>query len=576
MAITVRRLVAELGLKLDEKSFKKADSALANLKKAAVGLGAVFVAKKIAQAFAAVINLASDAQETTQQLGALFGDASADIIKDADEMATRLGRSSFDIQKRIGAIGAITKPLLRSGEAAREVATKFSELTIDLASFFNTTEPKALNALRAGLTGEIEPLKKFGVVMSVAALDAFALEEGIGKTVDQMSIAEKTQLRFEFIMRNTTDAQGDAIRTAKGWANISRAVLSVTKDLATRLGSFFFPQVEKSAASVRDLVVNIRDWFKANDALIRSKIEPFLKTLGDLLEAVVGAVIFVADGLQMMAVAAFNLARELSPLADSLDTILIIGIALVAVFGFLPLLMAAFVAFLILLADDLKGFREGKDSLIGRFLKSPINPDDHWLVKVFKAVVKWVDKAFDRVNIFLEGLAEDVVKLGASDAIMELFTTAIAFWKTQFEDFGKFLGEFFSVNVPGFDRLIDFVAGVDRSEDAADRFLTPGAKAQLAFIKRSGGMLGGRRIEPGGATSAAAIARPSVGPTLAEDREATLAINQVLNVNQVINTTPDQSPEEIADIAAEKIRAVQEGQNEIALRQMALRRGTTR
>ena len=546
---TVRRLVAFLGLELDEKSFKKADGALTALKAGAVGLAAAFGAREIARGFVAIINLASDAQETTQQLAALFGEASADIIKDSDDMAKRLGRSSFDIQKRIGAIGAIAKPLLGSGEAAREVATKFSELTVDLASFFNATEPQALNALRAGLTGEIEPLKKFGVVMSVAALNAFALEKGLGKTVDQMSIAEKTQLRFEFIMRNTTDAQGDAIRTAKGWANISRAVLSVTKDLATRLGQFLFPQIEKSASIVRDLVVNIRDWFKANEALIRSKIEPFIKTLGDVFEALVGTAILVHRGWVLLIKGAFDLVRALSPLEDSLDTILIIGLALVGVFGLLPLLLIAFITLLVLVADDLKGFREGKDSLIGEFLESPINPDDHWLIQILQGVVKWFGKGFEAMNIFLEGFAEEVVTLGADQAVLNLFTTAIDFWKKELLGFIEWVKENITIGDVLRDTLASFIPGGGLLNAAFT------AKDQLEFVQDQGGN-GQRR-----AVGAAAAAGPSTATSL----------SQSLVVNQVVNASPGMDETALAEKAADKIRRLEEGRRRIAARQSALR-----
>ena len=59
------------------------------------------------------------------------------------------------------------------------MSTQLTALTGDMASFYNTTEEIASTALASVFTGETETLKKFGVVLTEANLNAYALSKGI-------------------------------------------------------------------------------------------------------------------------------------------------------------------------------------------------------------------------------------------------------------------------------------------------------------------------------------------------------------------------------------------------------------
>lgn len=241
----VRQLLTQMGYVIDEKSEKKTESSIDGLKSAAKTLAAIFVTGAVAVAIRKFVNQGSDAAETMNVLTETFEDQASAVTDWAADQSTALGRSEFLLREYAGTLGAILKPQLGSAEAAAEMSTALAGLAVDLGSFFNATEIDTLGALRSGIVGQSEPLRRFGVVMSVAALDAFALEEGLSKTVKQMSEGEKVALRFRFIMAQTAAAQGDAAKTSQGFANLSKALDSALSDLGTRIGLELLPFATK-------------------------------------------------------------------------------------------------------------------------------------------------------------------------------------------------------------------------------------------------------------------------------------------------------------------------------------------
>lgn len=126
-------------------------------------------------------------------------------------------------------------------------------LTADMASFYNLDHETAFEKLRAGLSGETEPLKALGINMSVANLEAFALAEGIETAYDEMTEAEKVQLRYNYIMDATSDSQGDFARTSDGFANQLRLLSNNIDSLAANIGAALLPAATAGLQAINSL-----------------------------------------------------------------------------------------------------------------------------------------------------------------------------------------------------------------------------------------------------------------------------------------------------------------------------------
>jgi hypothetical protein len=254
-----------------------------------IGLGAVF------------LNAGSDLNESISKVNVVF-DKSAPVIQNwSKTAATSMGISRQEALEAAGTFGNLFRAMQIGVKPAADMSTKIVGLAGDLASFNNANPQEVLDALRSGLVGETEPLRRFGVNINQARLEAEALSLGLAKSnVDmvklratqikaseasrdyaiavkkhgkdsleaakaenvmaaangavqkalkgqkvELTAAQKAQAAYSLIMKDTKLAQGDFARTSDGVANKQRIVAAQFKDTAAALGTQLLPIAQK-------------------------------------------------------------------------------------------------------------------------------------------------------------------------------------------------------------------------------------------------------------------------------------------------------------------------------------------
>jgi hypothetical protein len=252
---------------------------------------------------AIAVKQASDFEETSNVISVAFGDLGPSVEKWAKDTGDAMGRSTQDMRMFAGTLQAMLAPMAKSrGEAAR-MSTDLAQLAVDLGSFFNVADDDALAALRSGLSGEAEPLKRFGVLMNENTLQAFALSQGIRTNVKDMDEGSKQALRYAFIMERTKLAQGDAVRTADGFANSLKAMQGALKNAAVSIGQALLPAVTAIVEKITGLV----KWFTS----LSPTVQKFITYAGVAAGIAAGLV----AALGALAVAAGSVASAMSVLA---------------------------------------------------------------------------------------------------------------------------------------------------------------------------------------------------------------------------------------------------------------------
>lgn len=204
-----------------------------------------FVTLPLTLAGAASIKMASDMAETQNKVSVAFGDSSKDVMDWSKTSIMSMGlaqQSALDAAALFGDMGT-SMGLARKDAAGMSMG--LVQLGADLASFKNIDTKQAMEALAGVFTGETESLKMLGVVMTETNLQAFALSKGIKKNVQDMSEAEKINLRYAFILNATKNAQGDFARTSDGAANQMRIFGESLKELAVNFGTVILPLFTK-------------------------------------------------------------------------------------------------------------------------------------------------------------------------------------------------------------------------------------------------------------------------------------------------------------------------------------------
>ena len=252
MAITIPILTTFNGRGLDRgiaqfKSLEtKGQKANFLLRKAAIPAAAALGG--LALGAKAAVAAASDLGEETSKSEAIFGKTAATVQKFAGEQGAAFGLSKTAALDAANSMAVYGKAAGLTGSELGTFSTDLVKLSGDLASFSNVDVQTAADALKSGLAGESEPLKKFGILMNDATLKATALKMGLIKTTkDALTPQQKVLAANRLIFEQTTDAQGDAARTSGSFANRQRQLTATLENMKAELGTALLPIVEKFA-----------------------------------------------------------------------------------------------------------------------------------------------------------------------------------------------------------------------------------------------------------------------------------------------------------------------------------------
>jgi len=245
------------------------------LKKLGGIIATVFAAKKIVDFAASCIELGSDLEEVQNVVQVTFGEKMTGVIeKFSKEAATKLGLSELAAKQYTSTLGAMYKSMGFGEEAAAGMSMKMTELAADMASFYNLDADTAFQKIRAGISGETEPLKQLGINLSEANLEEYRLAQGIQTSYKAMNQQDKALLRYNYLLSVTKDAQGDFARTSGSWANQIKILRlqfdSIRADLGQGFIAIFTPVLQVINRILQGLA-KLASAFKAFTQLITGK-----------------------------------------------------------------------------------------------------------------------------------------------------------------------------------------------------------------------------------------------------------------------------------------------------------------
>ena len=237
------------------KEINKANKGISGLKKSASkGAGGVSDAfKKLKQGIVALgigkvikdsITSGMDAIESDSLFTTVMGE-NADAVKSwSNEVADALGLSAVNMQKNIGVVYNMTSSMGVAEKNALKMSKGVSVLAEDMASFYNLDSEEAFNKLRAGLTGETEPLKSLGILVDENTVKQTAYSAGIAEVGAELTQEQKVLARYTAILNQTSNAQGDLARTLNSPSNQLRSLKQSVTNLGIAFSNFLMPAVQ--------------------------------------------------------------------------------------------------------------------------------------------------------------------------------------------------------------------------------------------------------------------------------------------------------------------------------------------
>ena len=317
----------ELGVKdYLEKGLKRSLAKLKAFGQSMTNIGAKIAAVGTAGATAFIqpIMAASKLEETMNKFDVVFGNNSQAMQEWGDDLGKTIGRGRTEVRGFLADTQDLLVPMGFEPGAAEEMSKQITTLGFDLASFNNKADGDVIRDLHSALTGSSEVMLKYGVIVNEAAVKQELLNNGIDpKYADNQS---KALARMSIIMRGTTAAQGDAVRSAGSFANQIKALKASFQNASEEIGKAVLPAVTEFVAKTTNAVKIVGEWAGRNPKLIATvaAVTVGVAALGGALFVAGGAASAIATIFGVIATAGTVLASVLGAIFSPLG--LIVGL----------------------------------------------------------------------------------------------------------------------------------------------------------------------------------------------------------------------------------------------------------
>lgn len=371
------------------------------------------------------ISAASDASESINAIKVSYGDAADEVLKLSEGTAQRLGVAGTDFRNSAVRFSAFAETIGGDTAGITKFVGDVTQRATDFASVFNIDVSEALQVFQSGLSGEAEPLKRFGINLLQSEVQAYALREGIIGVGEQMTEDQKVQARYGLLMESTAKTAGDFANTSDGLANRQRILSSTFEDVQAKIGEALLPIMEDLLGTILDDVVPAIQDFA--DAFAKGETP-----LNDFFDAVGEAITFIKENwetIKILGGAILSVVTAITILAGVVKAYTIIQTILNAAlwanpWTYIVIAIVAVVAAIVYLATQTTFFQDLWQGMV-----DGISMAWNWFVDLFNTTVENVrtffQNTFTAVGTFFSNLINGWI--GMVESFVNFFIRGINF-----------------------------------------------------------------------------------------------------------------------------------------------------
>lgn len=255
--------------------------ALAKAGFAAAAIGAGILAAKTVAFGKESIQAASDLEQSTGAVEAIFGKQAAGIKTAAETAAEAFGLSKNSYQELASVLGAGLK-----NQGLTDYADKTKQvigLGADLAAQFGGSTKDAVEAISSLMRGEADPIERYGVSIKQSAINAELAAKGQDKLTGAARTQAEATARLKLLFDQTKNAQGTFARESDTLAGKQQRNAAAWENLKAKMGGVFLPVAVKVqeilANRVLPVVEKVFGWIEKNAPAGIEAVKGFLNTL---------------------------------------------------------------------------------------------------------------------------------------------------------------------------------------------------------------------------------------------------------------------------------------------------------
>ena len=245
----------------------------------------VSVFQNMANTMADWFNESNEYIETLNLFNVTMGEGAEEARNFAENVSALMGIDPKEWMQYQGTFKNLTAGFGVASDKANVMSQNLTQLSYDMASFFNTDVETAFDKLSSAMSGQVKGLREFGIDTTVASLQEYALAKGIDASVRSMSQAEKSMLRYNYIMEKSIIMQGDMARTIITPANSLRILNAQLTQMKRALGNIvsvlvvkFIPYVQAMVQIITEAASALAKLFGFSEKDFEANVEGLDKT----------------------------------------------------------------------------------------------------------------------------------------------------------------------------------------------------------------------------------------------------------------------------------------------------------
>lgn len=203
------------------------------------------------------MDISSQLTEVQNVVNTTFGEYAGLLDEMSKTSIIDLGISELSVKKTASTFQAMGTAMGFTRGKMADMSVELTRLSADMASFYNVSQEEVAEDLQSVFTGMTRPLRQYGLDLTEATLKEWALANGMNANIKSMSQAEKTMLRYQYVMANTGAAQGDFARTSMTWANQTRILVENFKALGSVLGGTFINAFKPLVVTLNEVMATL-------------------------------------------------------------------------------------------------------------------------------------------------------------------------------------------------------------------------------------------------------------------------------------------------------------------------------
>lgn len=241
--------------------------------------------------------------ELEQQLGgseAVFGQYATNIQNIAKNSYKNMGLSQNEFLAGANKMGSLYQGAGVSVQDSMKMSAEAIQRATDVASIMGIDTSFALESVAGMAKGNFTMMDNLGVAMNDTALNAYALEKGIGKTTQQMSMQEKVSLATQMFLEKTAKYAGNYAKeneTLAGSINTTKKAFQDFMSGGGNMQNFITSLIGTAKIAAPEIVKILPEIVNGISQLITQLAPVVAELLPTLVPAIVNAAVSIMNAL---------------------------------------------------------------------------------------------------------------------------------------------------------------------------------------------------------------------------------------------------------------------------------------